>query len=132
MELSILDRAFCMCVCVCVFACENDGRNFLDAPLVTALPELIKKTFQSIKLHWTRGALSGLPAPGAQKIVITPAEKRAARLQLGQWIRLKLSLRKREEDDEWRLWEKSRRCSCGGLRWYVSVNEKQVGGGKEK
>lgn len=57
-------------------------------------------------LHWTQTELSGLPAPGMQKIVITPAEKRAAQHRLGWWISLKLSLRKQEEDDEWRLWEK--------------------------
>lgn len=51
-------------------------------------------------LHWTQTELSGLPVPGMQKIVITPAEKRAAQHRLGWSISLKLSLRKQEEDDE--------------------------------
>ena len=49
-------------------------------------------------LRWPRGETQGefldLPVPGMQKIVISPAEKRAAQHQLGWRISLKLSLRK--------------------------------------
>lgn len=101
MELSILDRALSECVYLCVNAdttLMTTNCNKHGAPPVTAPPELIKKTFESIMLCWPRGetrrALSGLPVPGTKKIVITPAEERAAQHQLGRRISLKLSLRK--------------------------------------
>lgn len=64
------------------------NRNKHNTTPVTAPPELIKKTLESIIPSRPQGEARGeyseaLPVPGMQKIVITPAEKRAARHQLG-------------------------------------------------
>ncbi len=125
----------------CVYLCVNADTSLMTtncnkhgAPPVTALPELIKKTFQSIMLRERDAArvFRSACARHKKKDSYHSSWGTSCSASARPADKFKTQLEETEEDDERHLRENSTRCSCGGglcERWCARGNTK--GGEKE-